>query len=152
MKIDWKHLSTTKGYKSLKAAYTNDIQKKYRSKKELLNLFNWVINRAKHYAHNSDKSLEEVLNKWEDNRTYWWLNYYQECKQPKKHSKALKPKGINAYRKSMCRKSFFYHYKQPDRKHKVCKLIMQIQRDASKKKKPRWTNERKARYKKYRNL
>jgi hypothetical protein len=97
MKIDWKHLATTPGYKSLKAAYIRDVQeaeayrnrferKPMREKEEFLHKFIWVIARAKHYAHYYNTSVETILKMWEDKRTYWWLNYYQDCNMPKKKS------------------------------------------------------------------
>ena len=54
LKIDWKHLATTPGYKSLKAAYIKDVEKSeryrhkhgcapMRDKAEFLEHFNWVI-------------------------------------------------------------------------------------------------------------
>ena len=107
--IDWKHLATTTGYKSLKVAYVNDVQKAakqkhpMRRKSEFLHKFQWVINRAKHYAHNTGKSIDIILNEWEEKRDYWWLNYYQDCRQPKFHSNSKKPMGINGIRK---------HYKE----------------------------------------
>lgn len=96
MKIDWKHLATTTGYKSLKKAYIHDVKdaakQKHpmRRKAEFIRHFQWVIGRASHYAHHTGKSIEYVLDGWEFKRDYWWLNYYQDCKQPKFHSKSLK--------------------------------------------------------------
>lgn len=83
--MNWKYIAQTKGYKSLKAAYIEDVQKSSstRSKVELLNHFNWVINRAKHYAYREKCSLEVILNAWEQARNYWWLNFYQNSNQPK---------------------------------------------------------------------
>jgi len=97
MRIDWKYLATTDGYKSLKAAYVRDVQKSakfkrpMRDKVEFLTQFRWVIGRAKHYAHHTGRSMESILNEWEENRAYWWLNYYQDCRQPKFHSGARLP-------------------------------------------------------------
>ena len=87
--IDWKSLANSTGYKSLKAAYIRDVHEAgqrsspMRDKQEFLRHFNWVINRAKHYAVRTDTTVEEVLDGWEEKRSYWWLNYYQECNQPK---------------------------------------------------------------------
>lgn len=89
MKIDWKHLATMPGYRSLKAAYIRDVQTATRSarpmrdKAEFLHKFIWVISRAKHYAQHFQVPIENVLDNWELNRDYWWLNYYQEARQPK---------------------------------------------------------------------
>ncbi len=86
--IDWKYLSTTYGYKSLKEAYINTIQRKksFKSKQLLYKKFQWVISRAKHYACTTGVSIESILNGWENDRTYSWENYYQENRQPRFHS------------------------------------------------------------------
>jgi hypothetical protein len=93
MKINWKEVSKSPGYKSLKAAYIKDVieAEEYRAKHgsssrgkaEFLKRFNWVISRAKHYSHVQGIPLSQVLNKWEAGRDYWWFNYYQDCNQPK---------------------------------------------------------------------
>lgn len=42
----------------------------------------WVVQRATHYAEKTGLSTEEILNAWEQDRTYWYMNYYQDCNQP----------------------------------------------------------------------
>lgn len=87
--INWKHVAKSPGYKSLKAAYIHDVERAGRDKRpmrrkeEFLRKFNWVIGRATHYAYYSGVRIEVILNEWEANRNYWWLNYYQDCNQPK---------------------------------------------------------------------
>ena len=44
--------------------------------------YKWVIDRAKHYAEKLNTDWEKVLEVWESNRDYWYLNYYQDCNQP----------------------------------------------------------------------
>lgn len=44
--------------------------------------YKWVIDRAKHYAEKTGKTYEEIIEIWESNRTYWYMNYYQDCNQP----------------------------------------------------------------------
>lgn len=155
MKIDWKHLATTPGYRSLKAAYTRDVQeseadrvrfkrKPMREKPEFLKLFNWVICRAKHYAIKQDRPIEEVLNEWEEKRDYWWLNYYQSSRQPKLHSKSLKPEGINGMRKYF--KTSFYRNDPQKLKNYLCKYICKEDTQKSTKLPKRWgPHQRKAR-------
>ncbi|WP_196602106.1 hypothetical protein [Pectinatus frisingensis] len=46
------------------------------------NKFKWVIDRAKHYEEKTGISWERILNSWEENRDYWYMNYYQDCNQP----------------------------------------------------------------------
>ena len=147
MKIDWKSLCKTPGYMSLKEAMTEDIRKNWRSKKESYFKFTWVIARAKHYAHCLNKPIEDVLNAWETGRNYWWLNYYQDCNQPKLNkSLTVKPqKSTTYYRK--CK-----HYTTEERKKFNLREIMRLQKLASKRKgkKVRWGIKHKADMKKYR--
>lgn len=44
--------------------------------------FKWAIDRAKHYEEKTGIPYLEVLKSWEEDRDYWFLNYYQDCKQP----------------------------------------------------------------------
>ncbi|TEB04679.1 hypothetical protein Psch_03441 [Pelotomaculum schinkii] len=44
--------------------------------------FKWVIERAKHYAEKLGLNWEDVLNQWEADRRYWYMNYYHELNQP----------------------------------------------------------------------
>jgi hypothetical protein len=44
--------------------------------------FAWVIARAKHYAEKTGLAWEEILDSWENARSYWYMNYYQDANQP----------------------------------------------------------------------
>lgn len=123
MKIDWKKVSKTPGYVSLKAAYIRDVQeaaksqdKGYhpmRSKKEFLEHFRWVIGRAEHYAHHKNTTIDVILNEWEDKRTYWWLNYYQNNRQPLlNRSSVCLPPSIKLLRKNKRYSRYPKKYKQ----------------------------------------
>jgi hypothetical protein len=46
------------------------------------NQFKWIIDRAKHYAEKTGLPWEEILNSWEADRSYWYMNYYQDGNQP----------------------------------------------------------------------
>lgn len=73
-------LEECEGYKSLAAAVEKDTSTgtshDYRAK------FNWVLSRAQHYAEKTGLDPADILNAWERGRTYWYMNYYQECNQP----------------------------------------------------------------------
>lgn len=146
MKVDWKYFSKTDGYKSLKAAYMRDVKKAgnerrpMHSKEELYKHFQWVINRCVHYAHALNKKPWEVLDKWELKRDYWWLNSYQESRQPKIRPMSIsrKPMGIRGIKK---------HYKSgchPDSNTMVNKRISD-QLKSKRTKNPRWSAMRKKR-------
>jgi hypothetical protein len=149
--INWKQVAASPGYKSLKAAYVRDVQKSgtYRSrfgtkplreKEEFLKLFNWVIARAKHYAHHLQCPIEDVLNKWEEGRgNHWWLNYYQNCHQPKFHGDKLKYPGVVSERKRLKQQSL-------SRRYKRLAILRALQSARPKRtKKPRWSVDRKKR-------
>jgi hypothetical protein len=44
--------------------------------------YKWVLDRAAHYAEKAGKTTNEVIEIWETDRSYWYMNYYQECNQP----------------------------------------------------------------------
>lgn len=44
--------------------------------------YKWVLDRAAHYAEKTGKTVDEVMELWENDRTYWYMNYYQDCNQP----------------------------------------------------------------------
>jgi len=49
---------------------------------EYCDKFKWIINRAKHYGEKLNLNWEDILDSWEKDRRYWYLNYYQESNQP----------------------------------------------------------------------
>lgn len=101
MKVDYKELSKSKGYISLRKAVLRNIEeerKRYirwnHSPPEKFNpqggrgnehskKFRWAIDRAKHYSHMTGLPMGEILDSWEKQRNYWYHNYYQDCNQPK---------------------------------------------------------------------
>lgn len=44
--------------------------------------FKWIIDRAKHYEDKLGIPWREILESWEEDRSYWYMNYYQDCEQP----------------------------------------------------------------------
>lgn len=73
------------GYETLRKAVEEDVKQKddIRDAQEYWDKFNWVLKRAKHYSEKTGLSSEEILNAWESNRTFWYMNYYQDAFQPK---------------------------------------------------------------------
>lgn len=144
MQINWKEVCKCPGYITLKKAMTTDITRKHRSKAESLKQFQWVIARAKHYAYHLRKPIQEVLNEWESKRDYWWLNYYQESRQPKLNkSELVKPMSIRTYHKRD-------HWLKKDpvkRKKRNLDAIVFLQKQKTKRKgnKERWSTEQKER-------
>lgn len=73
-----------KGRESLKKAVQYDIDSKrtFQTKEELWEKYDWIIKRAEHYANKTGLQADEILNAWEEDRDYWYMNYYQEANQP----------------------------------------------------------------------
>ena len=42
----------------------------------------WVIDRAIHYADKTGLTVTQLINAWEIQRTYWYMNFYQDSNQP----------------------------------------------------------------------
>ncbi len=138
MQLDWKKISQSEGYKSLKASYIRDVTDKrsFRDKKELYTHFQWVIYRAAHYAKHTGKSIEQILIEWEESRgRCWWLNYYQEARQPLFHSNAIKPRGFNGTRKTYNS----YRISKQRKKILMMNFINDKNKNKSTKEKLRWT-------------
>lgn len=43
--------------------------------------YKWILERANHYADVCGSTVEKVVEAWEEGRSYWYMNYYQECNQ-----------------------------------------------------------------------
>lgn len=155
MKVNWKEVAASPGYKKIKQHMIdalNDnhktIQKGHRpmrDKAEYYKYFRGIIARAQHYAIKENVSLIDVLNKWAEGQSYNWLSYYSNYNFPKKHSNSCKPKGIRAKRKYNNR--FFV-----DSRNDNCRAIDRIQKAKSRRqgKKSRWSVEDKKRRASYR--
>lgn len=158
MKIDWKMVAQSTGYRSLKQSYqqTQKHSARFKGNSNELDrqtkLFHWIICRAKHYAYHLNTSIEDILNGWEANRNYNWRSYYSDHRFPKLGKTALTVKPMN--RINYFRKDPYYKNHPESKKVQVFKEILRQQRQNSKKvgDKARWTPERKereARHRKY---
>ena len=92
MKVNWKALAKSNGYKSLKAAYVTTVQHeaKWGRKENLYNDFRRIIGLATNHAHFTNLSIESVLNTWEEDRSHsgWnWRMHYNEYGAIRKLSK-----------------------------------------------------------------
>ena len=157
--INWKQVARSPGYISLKRAYMHDVKKDgdtkvrlgrspMRSKETLYAKFQWVIKRAQHYAHATGEPIEKVLNRWEAGRDYWWLNYYQEARQPKiPKGPKLPNMGLQGLRKNNAK---MYRGNPADLKRANCLAAQIVQERASSKK--RWSKHLKAARARYKQL
>jgi len=76
-----RNLEECDGYKSLLAAVERDEKNSpgfhnYREK------LSWVVRRVNHYAEKTGLDPADILDVWEKGRSYWYMNYYQDCEQP----------------------------------------------------------------------
>jgi len=148
MEIDWKHLATTPGYMSMKAAVAEEAKCtakwKHKPDPRYVESFNFAINRAKHYAHHNNVPIENVLNNWELNRTFNFISYYTNHHFPKLHNKSLKPCGIRGNLKR-CKKQRYYSVTEKrDRRDCMLRTLQAFNQD-KRIKKPRWYKGRKRR-------
>jgi len=108
MKIDWKQVAQSKGYKSLKASYIDTVRRgnSFDSKEVLYKKFRSIIALAQHHAIRRGLTLIEVLDAWEEKRTYSWQSFYGSSshgikKLPSGKPHNVKPqRGITWYRTS----------------------------------------------------
>ena len=141
MKIDWKVLASSDGYRSFKQAHIKykvngkwHIGSANKTFKKIIgiaqaitfaeckepNLYNW--------------HMAVLLGKWEEERTYCWLNYYSSNKFFKPHSIALKNRNLKKYYSSLGR----------DVTHRA-KRLAELDQELRKKsgKKARWNKKQK---------
>lgn len=77
------------GYKSLRAAVDKDYESDRAFKEggrpfhDYNAQFDWAIERAKHYGDALGIDPCDILNAWESARNYWYMNYYQDSRQPR---------------------------------------------------------------------
>lgn len=153
-KVNWKQVAQSPGYKSLKAAYEQDVQNGQtgRSKKTLWAHFQWIIGRALHYAERTGRPVEAILDEWESNRNSWWFGFYQEYHLPKLPSG--KPRNVRPIGPMTYIKTYSRAHSPKDRFRRLQQERARQARDdrASRGKKARWSAERKARQARLRNL
>lgn len=87
-------LEACEGYKKLKAAVDSDCEGDRKRGRPLFHDYPakmaWVLERAKHYAEKTGMDAADILDAWEKERRYWYMNYYQDCNQPKIESDGVR--------------------------------------------------------------
>jgi len=162
MKLDWKRISQSTGYKSLKTVYIKDASRWCNNKKEYYKDFLEIISKLTHHVYKKGAAPDNgkpfniyfnttlfitILDKWEEKRTYSWRNFYHGNSFNKIHSNSLKKPGMQQGKKYYKRENLFGKQFKTKR---ILQLIQQHQPKRDEIKKPRWDNERKARMKAYR--
>lgn len=72
----------SEGYKKLLAAARAD-EDRWPGFHDYFAKVAWVVERAEHYAEKTGLAASAILDAWETNRDYWYMNYYQESNQPR---------------------------------------------------------------------
>ena len=109
-KEDLIELKKCKGYQTLSQAVEQDIARNQKNT-EYAEKLNWVIDRVLHYAEKLNLSASELLNKWEEKRDYWYMNYYQDCNMPKiEEGKVFVFDTVDDFLKSIPSKKFICPY------------------------------------------
>jgi hypothetical protein len=69
------------GYIKLRKLADKNIESGW-EKDRINKKFEWVIERAKHYAERLDLPINDILKSWVDNCNYSFVNYFQDANQP----------------------------------------------------------------------
>lgn len=161
MKVDWKVVSQSAGYVSIKKCYAGQLASSNKSHQrhgqgrsyditEAKKLFAWIISRAIHYAYHKQTTVDVILNEWESKRTYSWRSYYGDQTFPKLNKTSeyvARPNGKTYYLKDR-----HYRNRLQARKNAYCDYLKRKDADCTLRKgsKSRWSKLRKlnqARYK-----
>lgn len=71
------------GYKKLMADAQKDRDKYHDDHgRDYFAKVQWAVDRAQHYAEKTGIPASVILDTWENNREYWYMNYYQDANQP----------------------------------------------------------------------
>jgi len=77
MSVDW---SGSTGYQKLLAAV--EVDEKRDSAHRYQEKLAWILERAEQYAQATGLDAVLILDTWESVRDYWYMNFYQDSKQP----------------------------------------------------------------------
>jgi hypothetical protein len=75
--------------KLLEMGITQSCKKVSKCFHKFCDKYKWVIDRANHYADKTGKTIDDVLKIWETDRSYWYMNFYQDCNQPILESESI---------------------------------------------------------------
>jgi hypothetical protein len=147
MKINWKQLAKSNGYRVFKKSFT---KYKLRTKchadsadktfKKIIGLAQSTAFKYCKYPDLYAYFMGRILEDWEDGRNYCWLNYYSSSKFNKLHSNSIKRKNTIKYYKSL-KNTVGYKNKS------ITETQQKLRKDSGKK--ARWTKHQKEFYLKH---
>ena len=82
MKIDWKFVSQTEGYQSLKTAVNEDKMRWHNTPNEVARMegfFRKIIHQCHRVSEHTGIPIDIILSWAEHNRDHWYANYYNHC-------------------------------------------------------------------------
>lgn len=80
MKVDWKFVSQTEGYQSLKAAVNQDKMRwPGREATRMEGFFRDIIKQCHRVSEHTGIPIDIILSWAELNRDHWYANYYNHC-------------------------------------------------------------------------
>lgn len=141
MKIDWKQLAATPGYRLFKSKYTEyRMYKHSRNVKEAHKLFMKIIGIAQSKTHNAKIPedaqtlyMASLLHRWAKEQDQNWLGYYSGSKFKKPNSGALKDRNVIKYYEE-----HRYGKKYPLARVSSCQ--QRLRKESGKK--PRWNKDK----------
>jgi hypothetical protein len=141
MKINWKQLARSKGYRLFKKSFMEYKLRTRCHKDSADKTFKKIIGLAQSSTFKFCKypdlytyHISQLLQEWEDKRSYCWLNYYSSSKFNKPHSNSVKDRNIIKYYKSLKNNVRYKNKSITDAQQKLRKNLG---------KKARWTKQQK---------
>lgn len=85
--------------KHTKEYYFEQIRKNLNDDKRFAEQLEWIKKMVKHYSEKLGFSEDDIIEKFEEKRTYWAANYYQPCNQPELDDKVVIFKTLEDFKK-----------------------------------------------------
>jgi hypothetical protein len=70
------------GWKNLEKVVDEDEEKDKKLCHDYRGKLKWISDRADYFAKKTGLAKDYIINFWESERNYWYMNYYQDCNQP----------------------------------------------------------------------
>lgn len=74
-------ITNCEGYKKLLKS-VEESEERYPRQHDYREKLSWVLDRASHYSEKLGIDASEILNSWEKQRDYWFINFYHDGNQP----------------------------------------------------------------------
>ena len=149
MKIDWKYVATTPSYRAIKDRYCTYVMRHPSDKKRAYSAFTAIIRVAKTEAVRANKGIVEVLDYILEHHNMSILNMANHFKLSDKSKPKDKPITLSKY---FCTTKYNYSSEHVRKRIKESREERARHLRKLSGKKARWSTERKARERRYRQL